>query len=240
MLALAGVVLAGVSCVAAPWYAAPIVWPFLALGVLGLVLRFLAPRMPRRTPAGAIEAARWRAYARALQRQPVEHLRLPSPRAAASNGAPAGTGAAPAGAGTDTGPEGGAGAETEVLAQREAVFERALPYAVALGQGKQWVERFAQAGTPAPRWLGPPVVVYPGPTWGGPSSRRYGRRGGWYPGYPGYPGTPAIRASPDRGRSGVSGTAHPATAEAEAEAARKTGARAPPAAWSGRAGAWPT
>jgi uncharacterized membrane protein YgcG len=43
-------------------------WPFIALLVIGAVLRFTAGAMPRRTALGALEAARWRAFARYLRR----------------------------------------------------------------------------------------------------------------------------------------------------------------------------
>jgi hypothetical protein len=41
--------------------------PGVGLVLIGLALAWLAPRMPRRTPAGALEAARWRAFRRYLQ-----------------------------------------------------------------------------------------------------------------------------------------------------------------------------
>jgi hypothetical protein len=68
---------------------------------------------------------------------------------------------------------------------------RYLPYSVALGADKEWLQRFNAVGAPAPRWYGtsggyggrgygggiPPVIVLPGGGgWGGP--RRGGGRGG--------------------------------------------------------------
>ena len=56
------------------------------------------------------------------------------------------------------------------------MFEKFLPYAIALGVDRQWVSTFAKAGTPTPEWYGPgvprtgggygwprgPVIVYGG------------------------------------------------------------------------------
>ena len=155
LVALAGLVLGAGSCALAPWYATPVVWPFLCLAGVGLALRFLAGRMPRRTAAGAIEAARWRAYGRHLLRQPVAQLALPG------------------GAQNDPGGQNGGPVATtaseDVLARAQGrAFERTLPYAVALGLARPWVDKFAAAGTAAPQWLAPPVVVAGGPGWGSP------------------------------------------------------------------------
>ena len=46
------------------------VLPFVALVVLGVLARWLASSMPRRTRTGALEAARWRAFGRFLREQP--------------------------------------------------------------------------------------------------------------------------------------------------------------------------
>ncbi|HEU5315663.1 MAG TPA: DUF2207 domain-containing protein [Chloroflexota bacterium] len=43
-------------------------WPFIALLLVGAVLRFAAGAMPQRTAFGALEAARWQAFARYLRR----------------------------------------------------------------------------------------------------------------------------------------------------------------------------
>ena len=58
-------------------WAVPSVWlPGAALVVLGLGLVWLARAMPRRTPRGALEAARWRAFRAHLASEPrsQEHL----------------------------------------------------------------------------------------------------------------------------------------------------------------------
>ncbi|MGH2369047.1 MAG: DUF2207 domain-containing protein, partial [Chloroflexota bacterium] len=68
ILIIAGIVLGLVACGAAPSYAGPVAWPFSGVALVGALLRFVAVRMPRRTAAGALEAARWRAYARHLSR----------------------------------------------------------------------------------------------------------------------------------------------------------------------------
>src|SRR5438067_6371575 len=73
-------------------------------------------------------------------------------------------------------------------AQREE-FERYLPYAVAFGLDRAWMERFAAAGAPAPSWYqggGPVIIGTPGwyPWgWGGSYGGGYGGDGGhWGPG----------------------------------------------------------
>jgi len=47
------------------------------------------------------------------------------------------------------------------LAEAKEIFEKYLPYAIAFGLEKTWVRKFAEVGTPAPRWYVPypPVVV---------------------------------------------------------------------------------
>ena len=49
-----------------------VLWPFFALAAIGAVVRWTARAMPRRTAHGALEAARWRAYARHLARTAPE------------------------------------------------------------------------------------------------------------------------------------------------------------------------
>jgi hypothetical protein len=145
ILMVVGAAGAFVACAAAPAYAAAIPWPLLGVAVVGVLLRWVAPKMPRRTAAGGLEAARWRAYARFLAKSPAELLRSKAPDAPSP------------------------------AAQDGDVFERVLPYAIALGIERTWVQKFATVGTPAPRWLRtPPVVVVGGPTWGGPWVGPYG------------------------------------------------------------------
>jgi len=62
------------------------------------------------------------------------------------------------------------------------VFERYLPYAIAFGLDKRWIERFATVGTPAPAWYSPapwppgPIIIA-GPGWGGEWGSHGSRRG---------------------------------------------------------------
>lgn len=49
-----------------------VLWPFFALAAVGAVLRWSARAMPKRTAHGALEASRWRAYARHLQKTAAE------------------------------------------------------------------------------------------------------------------------------------------------------------------------
>ncbi len=168
--------------------------------------------MPKRTAAGALEAARWRAYARYLASAPPGALALPQSvtQPGAARRLPTHIAAHD---GTDGQSGGGAEGEVELL-ERGEMFERALPYAVALGIERTWVDKFAQAGTPIPRWLEPPVIVGGGgPTFGGPFSPYgggYGRRwpgrvqpGRGWPVYPGQlppgAGGPLSGAPPDGG-----------------------------------------
>src|SRR5262249_11120649 len=52
------------------WVTLAVVLPFITLAVLGLVLMWMAQAMPARTRAGALEAARWRAFRNYLARLP--------------------------------------------------------------------------------------------------------------------------------------------------------------------------
>ena len=132
-----------VTCSVAGEYTDVAAWPFIGLLVVGVVLRFASGSMPRRTAAGTLEAARWRAYGR--------HLARLGPKAWNR----------------------GINSEDD---EAEAV-ERTLPYAVALGVDRAWVQKFAAVGARPPRWMhGPPVVVIGGPGWGGPM----GMPGGGY------------------------------------------------------------
>jgi len=56
------------------------------------------------------------------------------------------------------------------LRRAQDIFDRYLPYAIALGVEKQWVQKFARVNTPAPTWYYPyhPVIL------GGGSRRRDG------------------------------------------------------------------
>lgn len=161
LLIVAGLALGAVACSAAGAYADAVWWPFLGLALTGGMVRFAGRRMPKRTSAGALEAARWRAYARFLAKAPAEAL---TQRAAGTTLVRQDR---PIGGVTSTGD---ALTRPQDLEQSRDVFERQLPYAVALGVDRTWVQKFATIGTPAPRWLQtPPVIVVGGPTWGGPT-----------------------------------------------------------------------
>lgn len=211
LVVVAGLVLGFAACSAVPDFAFVAWWPGLGVIALGVLLIVAAGRMPQRTAAGALEAARWRAYARYLSRAAPQVLALP------------GAGAAPLprrANGRLAGADGSDGVQTSPH-DRGEVFERALPYAVALGIERTWVEKFSRAGTPIPRWFEPPVVVLGGPTIGGgpfggpfgPYRGGYGRRwpGSGYPGGPGapggwgggvFPGVPPGRQGQDAGAGG--------------------------------------
>src|SRR4029079_14035782 len=45
------------------------------------------------------------------------------------------------------------------VAESKEQFEKYLPYAVAFGIDKTWVEKFARVNTPAPRWYTPPSTM---------------------------------------------------------------------------------
>lgn len=46
------------------------------------------------------------------------------------------------------------------VADAKDQFEKYLPYAVAFGLDKTWVEKFAAVGTPAPTWYTPPATTH--------------------------------------------------------------------------------
>jgi hypothetical protein len=134
-----GLFLAVVGAVAFSW-AVGITWlPGSALALLGYVLTRLARAMPRRTPAGALEAARWRAF------------------------------------------------RAHLTSAESATHPEFLPYAVAFGVDRSFLQRVESVGTPPPSWYpqragygwGPPggIVVLPGGwsssdggTWSSPSA----------------------------------------------------------------------
>jgi len=67
----------------------------------------------------------------------------------------------------------------EKLEESTAIFDKYLPYAIAFGIEKSWVEKFARSRTPAPGWLGPGgtvVVINNGPLGGG--QQRWPQSGG--------------------------------------------------------------
>ncbi len=141
VLMLVSVVGGFVACSALGDASGVVGWPFIALLVVGAAVRFTAGTMPRRTAAGALEAARWQAYAR--------YLRRAGPTAWLSPG--------------------GEGPPPKATLGKDLELDRVLPYAVALNLDRTWVLKLAAAGAPTPQWMsGPPVVVVGGPMMGGP------------------------------------------------------------------------
>jgi len=59
---LGGVAIAVLAGAFLGWISGAVVLPGLALAVVGGVLMWIAPAMPRRTPGGALEATRWQAF----------------------------------------------------------------------------------------------------------------------------------------------------------------------------------
>ena len=165
---IVGAAVLGFLAQAALGGAANLVWlPFLALVVVGLAALFAARRMPRRTKAGVVEAARWRAFAR--------HL---------------------------------AAARKRSDEARPDEITRYLPYAVALGVDRSWLENFAAIGSPAPRWQvgNGPIIIGPG-GWGFPGYYGPGPFGGpWSGAGWGAPG-PARRGAGGEQGSGPGGLA---------------------------------
>lgn len=134
------------------------------------------------------------------------------------------------------------------LEERRARFERFLPYAVALGVDRTWMQKLAMAGAPAPQWYD---VGVPSPA--GPLPRRLGPRGwpapgGWagvpYPAEP-RPGQPAApRERSERAGSPLDETSERGARSLEEMSRRLaellneasdalTGSGAPGSGWSG-------
>jgi hypothetical protein len=70
----------------------------------------------------------------------------------------------------------------EKLDESADIFEKYLPYAVAFGLDRSWVQKFSQASTPAPTWIGPiggPVVILDGGGGGYPRPRVRPHTGPW-------------------------------------------------------------
>lgn len=232
-LIVLGFVLAGGMWLALGNLTGAAAWPGAGLVIAGLIVRFAAPSMPRRTATGALEAARWRAYARFLAKAPPDLLAadprhtigmakaasVPAAVAAGTNGTPA--------TAWEAGPE-----EGDHLVRRGLVFERTLPYAIALGINREWVQKFSDVGTPVPRWFAPgpaglpgtPPIIVSGPMWGGPWLGPMGPMGPYgaprprWHGQPGAPGQPApqepqgseagaggLQGASDRAAGGVQG-----------------------------------
>jgi uncharacterized membrane protein len=145
------------------------VLPFLlALPAVVLVLSVatfvVAHYMPRKTPAGAEAAARWRAFRQYLR--DIERYRD--------------------------------------LREAEAVFDRYLPFAVALGLEDSWISKFAAAGAGAPPWFAPDPTRpsgwgWTGHGWGG------GGQGGETGGAGGGPDLQGASEGLGRGLQGMSG-----------------------------------
>ncbi len=95
--------------------------------------------------------------------------------------------------------------------QAPKLFNRFLPYAIALGIDQTWVRKLAAVGTPAPPWFQPagnwgpgfpgpygggggPVIIVPGGGFG--HGRHHHGQGGWGPGVPGAPGGAGAPGAP--------------------------------------------
>lgn len=168
---IVGAVGVGLLAQAALGGAADLIWaPFAALVLVGLAALFAARRMPRRTKAGVVEAARWRAFARYL-------------------------------------------ASADERERNPELLARELPYAVALGVDRSWLDKFSAVGSPARRSVhgnGPVVIVGPG-GWGYPGAYGPGPFGGpWVGGSsgdhgPDRAGDGAPAGGPDDGSGDLSG-----------------------------------
>ncbi|MDQ2682482.1 MAG: DUF2207 domain-containing protein, partial [Chloroflexota bacterium] len=77
-----------------------------------------------------------------------------------------------------------------------ALFDKYLPYAVAFGIERTWVQKFAEAGAPPPEWYGGGAGW--DPVGGGRTYRRRQGRGGWG----GWGGWGTYTAGQDRGAGG--------------------------------------
>jgi hypothetical protein len=91
---------------------------------------------------------------------------------------------------------------TGVDAATREEFERYLPYAVAFGLDRAWLERFAAVGAPAPGWYqggGPVIIGMPG---------GYGYPGGWGGGHYGGGSTGPV-SGPDWGQAGTAPSGFP-------------------------------
>ena len=49
------------------------------------------------------------------------------------------------------------------VAEAKELFDKYLPYAIAFGLEKSWIDTFSQAGAPAPGWYLPPIIIGGGP-----------------------------------------------------------------------------
>jgi hypothetical protein len=67
------------------------------------------------------------------------------------------------------------------------IFDKYLPYAVAFGLAEEWVSRFAQVYTPAPRWFGGGPLTGGGTVIITDGRHPRGRRGNWTQPSGGYP-----------------------------------------------------
>lgn len=87
------------------------------------------------------------------------------------------------------------------LAESRAIFEKYLPYAVALGLAESWTQKFAYVPIPSPQWYGGSGPLFGGGTViiGDPFGPRTRRRGG------GWTMIPGGSAGPFGGSPGTSG-----------------------------------
>nr|MBN1228533.1 DUF2207 domain-containing protein [Anaerolineae bacterium] len=114
--------------------------PFIAMGLVSLVIAVASRVMPAKTTKGAEESEKWKAFRTYLKN---------------------------------------AGRYSN-LEENKEVFERYLPYAIAFGLERSWINQFKRIeGTPIPHWYYPASVPYHGATRrmrrGGDSSSGSGR-----------------------------------------------------------------
>ncbi|MDP9363999.1 MAG: DUF2207 domain-containing protein, partial [Chloroflexota bacterium] len=126
---LVGAVLLGCLGAGAVADVAPLAWlPVAVLVGLSLLVILLSRALPRKTPAGAEAAARWRAFRKYLDE--IERY--------------------------------------EQLDEAKDVFDKYLPFAIAFGLERSFVEKFASVRAPAPAWYGGGgTVLVPGGGYGG-------------------------------------------------------------------------
>lgn len=132
-----------------------------ALALMGAAVLATAGAMPRRTPHGALEAAKWRAFRDHLTRASKADQRAESAAASDGESDRASTDAAA----DDTGTARSSGPRTDSAADPWLRPEY-LPYAVAFGIDESWLERLQESGTAPPTWYHVPGY-YPGAYYGG-------------------------------------------------------------------------
>ncbi len=164
-LAIGGLVLAGIFFLVLTAILEPFTelafLPAIGIGLVSVALLVAARFMPRKTPVGAEEAAKWRAF-----RSYLEEIR-----------------------------------DHVDLKQAQDLFDRYLPYAIALGLKESWIAEFVRADAPAPPWYrpGPDYGWGPGGFFGAGPGGAEGGGGRGSPGRASRPGggTPSLQRASD-------------------------------------------